>query len=77
MSIKSIFRVIFGSYFFCMFGLASLAGLLVYNQKKFVTMQSHRLDVLRFIGDTQKIADYLTGYAKNFVQTGDERFATT
>lgn len=76
MSIKSIFRVIFGSYLVCMFGLASLAGLLVYNHKKLIELQSHRLDTLRFFADTQKTADYLTSYAKNFVQTGDGRFVS-
>lgn len=74
MSIKSIFRVIFGSYLLGMFGLAFLAGLFVYNQKKLVDMQGRRLEILRFIDEVQKTADYLTVSAKNYLQTDDERF---
>lgn len=74
MSIKAIFRAVFGTFLVFLLILALLAAGLSLSQQQLRDSQIRRDDSLRLLQEMHDSRDYLTQFSRTYVFRGDERF---
>ncbi|MBC7659633.1 MAG: response regulator [Chitinophagaceae bacterium] len=74
MSIKGIFRVIFGTLLLSLIAIAALAISLVKSQQRVRVDHYERIENLRLIREMRDSNDYFTQFALGYLNTGNQHF---
>lgn len=74
MSIKGIFRSVFGTILISLVLLAFLAVSLAHRQEELNSTQIRRVEALRLVQEMRDSRDYLMQFARGYVLSGNERY---
>ncbi len=74
MSIKAIFRTVFGAFLFFLMVLAMLAFGLSFSQRNLQASQMKKEEALQLLQEMRDSRDYLTQFARSYIIRNNERF---
>ena len=74
MTIKAIFRAVFGTFLLFLVILALLAYGLSYSQRRLQASQQKKDEALQLLEEMRDSRDYLTQFSRSYIIRGNERF---